>query len=249
MAEQPVSSNSTHHNHVSSPTVRRSDMIRLLTNLQIEIERTIHNVPGVLLGVSFASVIQASIHLNWQIEYLKGSLIETIVRERRNSFHNGEIGERPVRPRPSHSVNNILQRSELSRPYAREPAHSTNGHLLSVGRTESTSALGPRTIRQIQHSSTSVINHNPNNTTVVRNQVVSSVQPPRRNTDNPIYYYGDIAAQLSNARSPNVTSSSNPLPISNRQPITIDVESYPEEMIDVRSSTNLGEDSAVEYQL
>lgn len=245
MAEQPRNPNSTPRMHVPVHTIRRTDMIALLTNLRAEIDRSIHNMPGVLLGVSFASVIQAAMHLNWQIEYLKGSLIETMVHERHNPFPDGE--ERPVRPRLNHSVDNILHRSEIPlAPVARSQA-PMNGYTTIASRMETPSGSGPRTIRQIRHNNVSTSNHTPSSATVVRNQVIS-VPSSRRNTDNTIYYYGDIAARISNASSPPVNTNGH-MSATDNQELVVDVEHYPEVTNSTQNRSSYGPTSVVEYDL
>jgi hypothetical protein len=246
VAEQPRNSNSTRRNHMPAHTIRRTDMIALLTNLRTEVDRAIHNMPGVLLGVSFANVIQSAMHLNWSIEYLKGSLIETMVHERHNPFPDGE--ERPVRPQISHSVDRILHSPEIPlAPIARSQA-PMNGYSTPNSRMEPTSTLGPRTIRQTRHDSVSTSNHTPSTTTVVRNQVIS-VPSSRRPTDNTIYYYGDIAARISNASSPPRVSTNGPMSPTNNQELIIDVEHYPEVPTSTQNRPNYRPNSVVEYDL
>lgn len=223
MAEQPRNSNPIQRIHTPVHTIRRTDMIALLTNLRTEVDRAIHNMPGVLLGVSFASVIQASMHLNWQIEYLKGSLIETMVHERHNPFPESEVGERPVRPRTNHSVDNILQRPD-SPPIMQ--AHVINGNSTPESRMEHSSILGPRSIRRIRNSNASASSRTPSDTVVSRNQMIS-VPSTRRIADNAVYYYGDIANRTSNASLPPVTTTNGTM-TTDRLVLVRDVGHYPE---------------------
>lgn len=224
MAEQPRNTNPIQRNHTPVHAIRRTDMIALLTNLRTEVDRAIHNMPGVLLGVSFASVIQASMHLNWQIEYLKGSLIETMVHERHNPFPESEVSERPVRPRTNHSVDNIL-RSPDTPPNLIMQAHVTNGNSTQESRPERSSVLGLRSIRQIRHSNAPSSSRTLE-TEVSRNQMIS-VPTTRRNTDNAVYYYGDIANRTSNTSSPPVTTTNGAM-TTDRLVLVRDVGHYPE---------------------
>ncbi len=119
-------SSPTHPIGTLTHTVRRSEIIEHLTNFRIEIDRAIHALPGILLGVSCAGVIQASIHLNWHIEHLRGSLIEAMLREGYNPLG---ISERDRRPSQSLSESttthsNPSRGPDLSRPQRREQVYT-----------------------------------------------------------------------------------------------------------------------------
>ena len=62
-------------------TLRRHELIDHLNNFNRDINRYIHVMPGVVLGVPCSDVIQAAIQLNYYISILKGNLIETMLRE------------------------------------------------------------------------------------------------------------------------------------------------------------------------
>lgn len=99
-----------------SRTVRRSEIIAHLNNFRVNVDKAIHALPGVILGVSCANVIQASIHLTWLIEQLKGALIEAMLRERINPF--GDEEDRHLPPRFTFSHPHSVFRPEFRPGYA-----------------------------------------------------------------------------------------------------------------------------------
>jgi hypothetical protein len=135
--ENPTSNPPTHPIGTLTHTVRRAEIIEHLTNFRIEVDRAIHALPGILMGVSCAGVIQASIHLNWHIEHLRGNLIETMLREGYNPLRDGTVGMRPsqqISDEPSQA--NPIRGAELSNPLRREqmytlPHSNLGDHLLA----------------------------------------------------------------------------------------------------------------------
>ena len=104
-------------------TVRRSEIIQHLTNFRVEVDKAIHALPGILMGVSCAGVIQASIHLNWHIEHLRGNLIEAMLRDGYNPL--GEINEGVLlTPESNNTPINPIRGPELSRPQRREQVYT-----------------------------------------------------------------------------------------------------------------------------
>ena len=80
-------------------TVNRTEIIEHLTNMRVDIDKSIHALPGILLGVSCASVIQTAMALVWHIDVLKGALVEAMLREGLNPFGEGEASGSTIRPR------------------------------------------------------------------------------------------------------------------------------------------------------
>ena len=72
-------------------------MVDHLNNFRRDIDRYIHAMPGVLLGVSCADVIQVAMSLNWYIDNLKGALIEAMLAEGLSPVRDSDAISGPLR--------------------------------------------------------------------------------------------------------------------------------------------------------
>ena len=140
-------------------TVRRAEIVEHLTDFRMNVDRAIHALPGVLLGVSCAGVIQASMHLTWHIEHLRGSLIEAMLREGYNPINNSENGNRVNASQPNSTVTTSTRGPDLPRPNGRERSHnqSMGDYMGSVIHSELAShSRGPYQYPQHNRTSTTI---------------------------------------------------------------------------------------------
>lgn len=76
-------------------------MVDHLNNFRRDIDRYVHAMPGVLLGVSCADVIQVAMSLQWYIDNLKGALIEAMLAEGLSPVRDSDAISGPLRLHPS----------------------------------------------------------------------------------------------------------------------------------------------------
>ena len=106
-------------------TVRRTEIIEHLTNFRCEVDKSIHALPGIMLGVSCASVIQTSMALIWHIDVLKGALIEAMLREGLNPLGDGNVTNETTRPRQPATTGSRTDYPPLQRANGHTLLHSS----------------------------------------------------------------------------------------------------------------------------
>jgi hypothetical protein len=77
-------------------TIRSQEIIDHLTNFRVAVDKAMHVLPGVLLGVSCTGVIQASMNLTWHIEQLRGTLIEALIKGGHDPLTYTSRPDRPI---------------------------------------------------------------------------------------------------------------------------------------------------------
>ena len=78
-------------------TLRRHELVDHLNNFHRDVNRYIHAMPGVIMGVPCTDVIQAAMSLNWYIAQLKANLIEVMFQEGLSPVRDDEAISGPMR--------------------------------------------------------------------------------------------------------------------------------------------------------
>ena len=163
-------------------TVRRSEIINHLTNFRVEVDRAIHALPGVMLGVSFAGIIQAALHLTSHIEHVRGHLVAAMLREGYNPLGEGDIRNYPPQSPNATPAHTPARGPELTRTYGRD-----QGYTYPIG--EYPGAAGHQVDYYPNPGTSRNVVHNRSSTTIPASNSVNTrgdqIVPEQRISGNP----------------------------------------------------------------
>ena len=130
-------------------TVKRSEIVEHLTNFRRDVDRYIHALPGILLGVPCAHVIQAAMTLVWHLDQTKAALIDAMVREGLNPVGEGDLA---VGHHRSQSNSNDANRVPYHAYTGHAGHHVFTGHShVTHAHTVPTTATTPLTTQAVQY--------------------------------------------------------------------------------------------------
>ena len=213
-------------------TVRRSEIVEHLTNFRISVDKAIHALPGVMLGVSCANVIQSSMNLTWHIEHLRGSLIEAMMREGYNPLSSENVVQSTSQL--ANGATSTTRGSSVPRSYPREIGHNPVGPPYSAPPSGHISTNDH--IRHVRHLQVPVPVTMINNVSTANDQVVPS--RPTQEMSQSHAYTTPFPAVSTHGQPNSHSMTSSDLVSSNQSQVTRNYVQYPADNHNAQATSN-----------